>query len=75
MSKTSLIALGAALLAAGLALVVAAAALAFQNGIIADATSGVGVTTPVEYAMWLVGLVLAATGGVMLPLAARRHRV
>ena len=71
MTKLALTAIGAALLAAGAALVLSAAAMAFQNGIIADATGGVGVITPVEYAMWIVGLVLSVTGAIVLPVAAR----
>lgn len=55
-----------ALLSSGIAILLAAAALAFQGGIIADSTGGVGGITPVETVMWVVAPVLASLGLVLL---------
>ncbi|MBF4580658.1 hypothetical protein [Frigoribacterium sp. VKM Ac-2530] len=55
-----------ALLSSGIAILLAAAALAFQGGIIADSTGGVGGITPVETVMWVVAPVLAILGLVLL---------
>lgn len=55
---------------AGLTLVSSFAALAFEEGIIADATGGVGSTTPVQVAMLGVGMA-AIVGAVALSLVGR----
>ncbi|MBD8583075.1 hypothetical protein IFT90_00735 [Frigoribacterium sp. CFBP 8766] len=55
-----------ALLSSGIVLLLAAAALAFQGGLIADSTGGVGGITPVESVMWIVAPLLAILGLVLL---------
>lgn len=54
-----------ALLSSGIVLLLAAAALAFQGGLIADSTGGVGGITPVESVMWIVAPLLAILGLVL----------
>lgn len=56
---------------AGVTLVASFAALAFEGGIIADATGGIGATTPVQFAM-LAGGAVAIVAAVVLYVVNRR---
>ncbi|MBD8139876.1 MULTISPECIES: hypothetical protein [unclassified Frigoribacterium] len=62
-----------ALLASGTAVLLCAAALAFQSGIIADSTGGVGGISPVEKVMWVTGLLLLGLGIVFVFIRPRQR--
>jgi hypothetical protein len=60
-----------ALLASGATMLLAAAALAFEGGMVADATGGVGSLSVVESLLWIAGPILALVGVILLLIARR----
>ncbi|KRB36785.1 hypothetical protein [Microbacterium sp. Root180] len=69
MSKLTGVLISTAILAAGLTILGTAAILTFEAGMIADATGGVGSSTPTRTAMWITGPVMILVGAVWLPIA------
>lgn len=58
----------------GLTLVVAFGALAFEGGIIADASGGIGATTPVQFGMLALGGAAILVAVILLMVAKVRSR-
>jgi hypothetical protein len=73
-SAQSQLIVAVALLASGAAMLLTAAALVFENGMIADATGGMGSLTAVEAGTWIVAALLLIAGVVALIVALRARR-